>query len=272
MVKNFTMKKSAYYSDLIFTFSLLFFCALFLLRYWKISLPFSILISAIFGGVGAYLLSLRLRKRQKIFALKKSEELEKNDFMFYLCLIPIEEQIEFLKSRLPFLLRLLKDENSENSEQENPNIVQDAVQTTGIIRLDEYAFLPLFRFRPLTEDDIARAFSKLKTETSPVLLCNKLSAESKLLLEKLSIQVLLGEEIYRAFKDNYALPEEFPVKTATPIKQKRRSVFFAKSNSRRFFTCGIMLLLSSVFIPYPIYYLSIGVLLLAIALLVRIFG
>lgn len=263
------MKKSAYYSDLIFTFSLVFFCVLFPLRYQRIPLFWALILSAFVAGFGAYLLSLRLRKKQKIFALKKSEELEKNDFMFYLCLISKQDQTEFLRPRLPFLLRLLADDNVDQAEEED-----SATEATNekILRLGEYAFLPFFKFQALTEDDIALAFTELKQEQTPVLLCNKLSPEGKLLVEKLSMQVLLGEEIYRAFKDNYAIPEEFPVKARNPVKQKRRSIFFSKSNSRRFFLCGVTLLFSSVFIPYPIYYLTVGIFLLSLSLLVRIFG
>lgn len=260
------MKKSAYYSDLIFTFSLLFFCALFPLRYWKIPLVFSVILSAGIGFAGAYFLSLRLKKKQKIFALKQSEELEKNDFMFYLCLISDGERREFLEPRLPFLLRLLND--TEASAVVNETQKDNA----EFLQLGEYAFLPFFRFQPLTEDDIANAFTRFKTHLKPVLLCNKLTNEGKILLEKLSIDVLLGEEIYRALKDNYALPQEFPVKAIKPIKQKRRNIIFAKSNSRRFFVCGLTLLFSSVFIPYSTYYLLVGLLLLGVSLYVRIFG
>ncbi len=264
------MKKSAYYSDLIFTFSLLGFCALFCLRFFDVPLPFSLILSIGFGFSAAYLLSVRLKKRDKIFALKKSEEKEKNFLCFYLSLCDDTERTEFLRPRLPFLLSVLDsdlslpratDKTSTNETEEEPSL-----------RLCDRLFFPCFRFRELTADDIASAYPKLKQENAPVFLCDKISDDGKSLCEKLSISVLDGNLLYRAFKDNDAIPDEFPIHTATPIQRKRRNICFSKSNSKRFFLSGALVLLSSVFIPYPTYYLVFGSLLLLTALLVRIFG
>lgn len=269
------MKKSAYYSDLIFTFSLLFFIALFCLRYFNVPLLLTILISILFGGAGAYLLSLHLRKKQKIFALKKSEEEEKNSLLFYLCLISSEERAEFLHERLPFLLKML-DPNEEFPTNavlsQTPKTENATPTTTEELQLGKYKFFPLFYFREISPDDIAEIFPYLKDATAPVLLCDKISDSGKSLCEKLSVTYLDGALLYRALKDGDCIPSEYPIKTATPLKRKRRNVCFAKSNSRRFFTSGALLLASSVFIPYPIYYLVFGGLFLIISVLVRIFG
>ena len=264
------MKKSAYYSDLIFTFSLLGFCALFCLRFFDVPLPFSLLLSLGFGLAAAYLLSVHLKKRDKIFALKKSEEEEKNSLCFYLSLCDDTEQTEFLRPRLPFLLSVL-DGDSALSQETNEQTTDEKDEELSL-RLCDRVFFPCFRFREVAADDIAILYPKLKQENSPVFLCNKLSEDGKKLCDKLSIPVVDGNLLYRAFKDNAAIPDEFPIKTATPIKQKRRNISFSKSNSKRFFSSGALLIVSSVFIPYPVYYLVFGGLLLITAVLVRIFG
>lgn len=261
------MKKSAYYSDLIFTFALLGFCALFLLRYFKTPLIFSFILSVAFGLAGSYLLSLHLKKKRELFALKKSEEDEKDSLCFYLKLATKEERIEFFKPRLPFLLSLLNAPNSTNEYTQTSD-----ESDFNKLFLQGYAFFPIFKFNEITCDDIAHFYPKLKQERSPVLLFDKATLDAQSLMEKLGIFNIDGNKLYKALKSNDAIPEEYPIKTAMPVKRKRRNIAFAKSNSRRFFSGGAMILASSVFIPYPAYYVISGFLLLLTAVLVRIFG
>lgn len=263
------MKKSAYYSDLIFTFSFLSFCALFCLRFFDVPLAFSLILSFVFGFAAAYLLSVHIKKREKVFALKKSEETEKNSLCFYLSLCDDKELTEFLRPRLPFLLSAVDGEKILDSNEQQTT---DEKTEELPLRLSNYSFFPCFRFQELTADDIAKEYQKLKGEISPVILCDKLSDDGKSLCEKLSVPIVDGNLLYRAFKDHSAIPDEFPIQTTTPIKRKLRNISFAKSNSKRFFLSGVLLVISSVFIPYPIYYLIFGSLLLITAVLVRIFG
>ena len=263
------MKKSAYYSDLIFTFSLLGFCALFCLRFFDVPLTFSLILSLGFGFAAAYLLSVRIKKREKVFALKKSEEEEKNSLCFYLSLCDDTELTEFLRPRLPFLLSAV---DSEKILDTNEKQTTDEKNEKPSLCLSNHSFFPCFRFRELTADDIANEYPNLKRADAPVILCDKLSDDGKRLCEKLSIPIVDGNLLYRAFKDNSAIPDEFPIQTTTPIKRKLRNISFAKTNSKRFFSSGVLLIASSVFIPYPVYYLVCGGLLLLTAVLVRIFG
>ena len=259
------MKKSAYYSDLFFAFSLSAFCALFVLRFFGLKLLLALFPSVIFGLLCAFALSIRLRNKQRVFALKKSEEQEKENLCFYLRLAEPTEIKRFLDSRLSLLVHKLR-EDFEAPSIENP------VAPAGTIECEGFYFYPLFLFRELTPDDIATAIKNLQTLPNAVLLCDKLSPEAIALCEKLSIKTVQGDFLYRILKDNDAIPNEFPIKLNPPKRMSRRAICFAKSNSKRFFKSGLLLSVYSFFTPYSIYYTIVACLFFSISVFVRVFG
>lgn len=258
------MKKTAYYSDLLFAFSLSSFCVLFILRYFKIPLVLSCILAVVCGLTASFLLFLLLNKKRKLFALKKSEEAEKEALFLYLALATEQERVAFFQPRLPFLLKELPQENVDEQPRQN--------QTLGILFLQGYAFFPLFLFREITSDDVANLYQSFKSCSASILLGDKFSLDAQTLAKRLGVRFFDGNEVYRALKKHDAIPKDFPIKTTTPIKRKRRNIAFAKSNSRRFFSSGAILLASSLFIPYSAYYIAVGCVLLITAVLVRIFG
>lgn len=259
------MKKSAYYSDLFFVFSLSSFCLLFLLRFLGVGLFLSLLPSAVFGCLCAFLLSVRLRKKQRVFALKKSEEQEKENLFFYLGLADPTEVRTFLEPRLPLLSKTLSKEYETPLEVSQP-------APAGTIPCEGHFFLPLFLFRELNADDVVSAAKTLRALPNAVLLCDKLSEDSLTLCEKLSLKTMQGDFIYRVLKDGNELPTEFPLKLNAPKRVSRRAVCFAKSNSKRFFKSGVLLSFCSFFTPYSVYYTIVALLFFTLSALIRIFG
>ena len=234
------MRKSAFYSDVFFSFLLGFFPLLFYLRFLRLSLFLSFLFALFFGVAVATLFVLFSKKRQKKLFLKKSEEEEQTDFILYLSLLPKEKQQEFFK--------------------EHSNCFKS-----------DYALCPLFKFRALTRDDIADWYVSYAEQTAPILLCNHLEEDSEKLLKKLNIPAMESVEIYRILKENDRLPKERFIQTK-PQKKHLKKLCFAKSNSKRFLSGGVLLLFSALFIPYSTYYVICGICLLLTALFVRIFG
>ena len=86
------------------------------------------------------------------------------------------------------------------------------------------------------------------------------------------IQFIKGNDVYRMLKKGSALPEHYLGEDALPKKKKKRELWFAKSNSRRFLFGGTLILLTSLITPFPYYYLLSGSLLIISAVFVRIFG
>ena len=247
------MKKSAFYSDLIFTFFITALFTLCLFRYLGISLWLSFLLATVCGvlaamGVGALLQS----KRNRLF-LKKSDETQKQKLLTHLALSSDEEKTSFFQTAL------------SKSER---------VKRFGKLRLHaESGFYFLkFRFSPVTSDEIA-SLSRLKTGKEKILLCNEIEAEAAQLCQQLKIRLKTGDEVYAMLKTADALPEQYLGETTPQNKRQRRlRACFAKSNSKRFLIGGALVLSTSLLTPFPYYYLLLGSLLLLTAVFIRIFG
>ncbi len=247
------MKKSAFISDLLFTFLLtsVFFLCLF--RYLGSSLLLSFLFASLCGviatlGVGA--LGQSKRKRQ---SFTRFESTQKDKLLAHLSLLSDAQKTTLFQNVL-----------SKTSP----------VQRFSPLRLtgeNTLYFLKL-RFSPVCADEIA-ALSRVKTAKEKVLLCNFIEEEAKTLCETLNIRVWTGNEVYALVKNADALPERY-LGEPTPKnkRQIRLRLCFAKRNSRRFLTGGCLILLTSLVTPFPYYYLIFGSILLLIALFVRIFG
>ncbi|MBR2341757.1 MAG: hypothetical protein IKA72_05060 [Clostridia bacterium] len=259
------MKKSAYYSDLFFAFSLSAFCLLFILRFLGVRLIVALFPSILLGAACAFLLAVRLRKKQRVFSLKKSEEKEKENLFLYLGLAEPEEIKEFLEPRLPLLAKKLCTEFEEVAIKNQP-------APAGTITCEGFFFLPLFLFRELNADDVACAAKSLRGLQNAVVLCDKLSLDAITLSEKLCLQTIQGNFLYRVLKDENVLPKEFPLKLNTPKRTSYRALCFAKSNSKQFFKSGVLLSAYSFFTPYSIYYTAVACLFFTLSIFIRIFG
>lgn len=82
-----------------------------------------------------------------------------------------------------------------------------------------------------------------------------------------------GEEIYALFSRTDTIPEtlicgEIPRRTA----RTRLRIAFSKRNAYPFFVSGAGLLVMSLFVFFPIYYLVTGSLLLIASVCIRAFG
>ena len=254
------MKKSAYYSDLLFAFSLTAFLVLFTLRFLGVKLALALPPSLCLGIACSILLSFHLKRKQIIFSLKKSEEREKNDLFLYFCVSPEREVESFFKPRIPLLIDNIEVKESENNHSQNDRLVYQ-----------DKRFVYNFTFRELNEDDIAEVAKTLRGDTQIILLCDKLTKEGLALCDKLGFSVLQGNEIYQKLKEKKQLPQNIKF-YATTTKTTRRQICFAKNNSKRFFKSGVMLSVFSFFTPYPVYYAVTACLFFLVSVFVRIYG
>ena len=257
------MKKSAFISDVIFTFLIGALLTLCLFRYLgarfsialSLSLPCGILLAASFA---AY----RQSKRKTVF-LKRSDEAQKEKLLLHLALLSDEAKTDFFKEVFS------AHSPSERSTEQIP-----PVRRFGKLRLHtptEFYFLH-FRMHPVTADEIA-SISRLKTGKPRTLFCAQIEDTAYALCEKLGIQVKTGAEVYCFLKSNEALPKQYLGEESADKKRKRRfQLWFSKSNSKRFLMAGALVLLTSLLSPFPYYYLIFGSLLLVAALLIRILG
>ncbi len=246
------MKKSAFISDLIFTYLTTFLFTLCLFRYLGISLAAAILLALLCGAlattsVGAYLQS----KRKELF-LKKSDERLKEKLLLHLALLSDEKKTQFFQKSLS-----------------TPNA---SIKRFGRLRIynDEVFYSLHFSLAPVNADDVLR-FSRLKTGKQKTILCSQIEENAQIFAEKLGIDVLAGERVFSMLKKQNALPEVYFGEE--PNKRKRRfSLWFSRANAKRFLVASALTLFTALLSPFPYYYLLFGGILLLSAIFVRVFG
>ena len=146
------MKKSAFISDLIFTYFTSFLLFLCLFRYLAFRVLFALLLSIVCAALatasfGAY----RQSKRRELF-LKKSDERLKEKLLLHLALLSDEQKTQFFQERLS-----------------TPN---SPVKRFGRLRLysDECFYALHFSCTPVDADDVLR-FSRFKTGKEKRIRC-----------------------------------------------------------------------------------------------------
>lgn len=247
------MKKSAFLSDIIFSFftSSLFSVCLF--RYLKISLPLSLFLSIACGALLACSVAAFLQSKRKNLYLKKSDETQKEKLLLHLALLSEDKQTELFKSALTS---------------------EEPLQKFGRLRLfskTQFYFLN-FRLTSVNADDVAK-YARVKTCKQKILLCSKIEDTALFLCEKLNICVKKGDEVYLLLKEQNKLPDSF-LGEETPVDQRKRRIrlWFSKRNGKPFLVGGAMLLFTSFLTPFPYYYLIFGGIMFLASALVRIFG
>ncbi len=248
------MKKSAFFSDIIFTFFLSSLFTLCVFRYLRLSLSSALILSVVCGLLAAGAVGALLQSKRKTLFLKKSDEREKERLLTHLSLISDEEKTKYFQKAFSKL--------------------GASVRRSGALRLfsDDAFYFLRFHFAPVTADEVANA-ARWKTAKTKRLLCSEIEENAASLCKQLGIELWTGEKIYAALKENGALPTEYRGKENAQTKGNRKAwIRFPKRNAKAFSSGGALLLVSSLFTPFPYYYLVFGSLLLLSSIIIRIFG
>ncbi len=246
------MKKFAYLSDVAFSFFISGVCTLVLFRYLGVSLPLSLLLAALCGGLTALAVAAALSARRKNLYLKKSDENLRDKLLLHLALLSDEEKTTIFQGLL--------------------STAEEPINRFGKLRLFNRAefFFIKFSPSPLSADEIPN-LARLKTGKKKILLCGQIEEAALSLCQRLSIEVRTGEWTYKRFKERNALPKTYLGEGVPPPKRKMK-VCFSKRNAKRFLSSGALILLLSRLTPFYYYYLLFGGGLLLTALFIRIFG
>lgn len=253
------MKKLACFSDVAFAFTAAFLPSLCYLRYRQVPLFWSAIVSLLFG-VGVSMLTWSyLKKKYATATLKASEKRQMERLSLHLALLTPKEKTDFIMENANTLV-------GEEIEGRKLSSGKPFFYTDSQI-VDCH-----FTLSALTADELTPLLS-LGDNRAPVLLCNELDKTAEKLCSALSVKVLTLPTIYRKLKENERLPERYKGEEAFQKKKKRRfSLWIQKSNAKPFLTGGALLLLSSLFSPFPYYYLVVGFAMVATSAAVRIFG
>ena len=249
------MKKTAFLSDILFTFFLVWIATLCLFRHIKIPLIAAIVLAAVCGLLSACVHAKLLQSKRKTVLLKRSNAA--------------------LKEKLSLHLSLLGDEEKTNLFIRALSAMENApVKRVGKLRLQSETrlYFLCFRFAPVTTDDVAR-YSRYPSDRQKTLVCERIEESALDLCTRLHIEVHAGDFAFGLLQSQNALPETYLCDELPKDKRKHRlRLCFARSNAKRFLTSATLILLLSLITPFPYYYLIFGGVLLLLALFVRIFG
>ena len=253
------MKKTAYFSDLIFAFTIVFLPVLCYLRFRGVTLGLSTLLSALLGICVCSFVGLWMKKKYQGKQLKAQEKRQAEMLALHLALLSQREQAEFF---------------AERAEVFSPSETIRISRYNGnyFILTDAGALFPLFLASPLTSNHVLPLLTQ-PTEGECVLLCASLDGDCQRFLSRFTVRVFTADEIYLRLKAENALPVEYKSEKAFAKKRKRGfTLWLQKKNARPFLTSGALLLISSLFSPFPYYYLLMGIFLTVTSMLIRIFG
>jgi hypothetical protein len=253
------MKKLACFSDVAFAFTAAFLPSLCYLRYRQAPLLWAAMVSLLFG-VGASMLTWSYLKRKYAAAtLKKSEKRQMEQLLLHLALLSPKENMDFFTANAHALF-------GEEIEGRRLSAGKQFFYTSKQIIYCRFAL------SPLGADELTPLLS-LEDNRTTVLLCNELDEKAKKLAAAFGVEVLTLPTVYLRLKESNRLPEGYKGEAAFTKKKKRRfSLWIQKSNAKPFLTGGALLLLSSLFSPFPYYYLVVGCAMITASAAVRIFG
>ena len=253
------MKKSAYLSDILFAFTVLFLPMLCYLRFRGISLSLSVVLAALCGVCAAAFAALWMNRKYHKQKLTGEQRRQVELFTLHLALLSQREQAEFFAERISALsdtqtVRLLRWDGAY------------------LLQTDDTLIYPLFSVEPISANRVLPLLTH-PTEQKCRLISSPLTADAQTFLVKFSLQTSSAEETYLRLKTANALPERYKSESMMQQKRKRRfALWLQKKNARPFFTGGALLLFSSLFSPFPYYYVIVGTLLTFTSVLVRTFG
>lgn len=277
------MRKSAYISDLAFAFCAASLPALCFLRFKRIPLAWAIALALLFGAGITLIVATGMRKRYSARTMKAKDKRETEKLSLHLAMLSHSEQTAFFAERAETILgepifntsvlntSALNTSADTTCQKENPLPCdkKNSFDSPSFLETETMVGYCRFRAAPLTADDVLPILT-LATEKRPVLLCNALTDESKSLLLRFGIHFVPVEEIFMKLKSAEELPEVYRSEPAFAKRKTRIFSGFTKKNARPFFTGGTLILISSLFSPFPYYYLVFGCALVIVAATLRV--
>lgn len=240
-------------ADMLFYGVCAFFLTLCISRYYRMPLgicfALASLITPIVLGISFLLL---YRKSCKKFLTKKQLK-DRDALLFHLAL---EKQERVRAALLEAFLADGKDAHCEGDE----------------LCVDGRPVVALFSLEPIGADEIAKLIRKFEKREFTVV-CKSLTAEAEKLLSSFSLKALREDEVFDLFTRTNKTPNPL-ICGEVPRKTFRKTMVraFSKKNAHPFFLSGILLLIMSLFVMFPVYYLTAGAVLLALSIGVRLLG
>ncbi len=243
--------------DVIFTAFTSFFLTLIFIGYFIQGLPLiaiSITLSLVFSLFALKILCTRLNKEKLSNADKKA----KNYMVNQLNLYTLSEQNNLFEKAVNKL--------GYTAERKKGGV---------FIRNENIAIFSKFSFDNVAKTDIVKAFNSAGREDLIYIFCDGFTPEIKSFADRFDGRIILvnAQKVYKFLSQTNCLPKEkfaFPEKKRLSFKAFKN--LLKKEQSKRLFFFGLIMLLTSYFVPIKAYYIIFGGIFLFLSLICRLYG
>ena len=242
--------------DIILTYLIFFVLFYSWINFYKRNITFSFISSLIISFFVVFFIFFLKNKwsKKKTLSITQKENIEK--CITNLKFLPKQKVINYFYQNIRAKEKVNKHKNFLETEQ--------------------YVIYPFFDKQILDEDQLISIYKEvLPSGKETLILCNQPSKESQVLASKianLKITILNAEQTYQRFLNNFSsLPEDVTFSKNKKLAFKElMSYVSSKERTKNYLLMGLILIISSFFVMFKIYYLVFGSLLLFMALLTRL--
>ncbi len=136
------------------------------------------------------------------------------------------------------------------------------------------AVFPIFNFDGITKTDVVKVFNAVPQKQKAYILGEKMTSDVKSFMDRFNarIEFVDAEKVYEFLEKTNCLPQERFISTNSTPKNTFFKRLIKKKHSSKFLVFGIMLILSSWFVPIKTYYVICGCVFLMLSLICRLYG
>lgn len=238
--------------DIIFTYLIFFVLFYSWVNFYKKSMTISFLISIIVSSFVVFLIFWFKKKREnnKGISLKEKEKIE--NFVMQIKFFSKQKTLNYFKNIIEKVSNVKKN--------------KDFLETENQI------FYPIFNTEKLGVDKFCEICSNfLNSKKEIILLCPSFDEQTQKLykqIKNLKITLYDAQQTYLNFVKNHAFPSEIIFEKKEKLDFRGLLSFMLnKDRTKNYFLLGLVLIISSFFVWFKIYYLVFGSILLFMAFL-----
>ena len=243
--------------DRLFSAFIAFIVAFILLNFY-LDRPLAIILSVIISLPVFFIALKRINEQRSLFSIKKQTQKKIDKTTCLLCFLEKSKLFSVFEDALT-----KKGYSVTNKKY-------------GLLLESENALvIPIFNFDNITKTDVVKAYNYLKKDQTAYVFGNTITADLSAFIQRFNNRVVFigGEKTYALLEQTACLPQnDLPLSINTLTIKKVISTLLSKVNSKKFLLFGMLFIAMSYFAPLKLYYVIIGALFLAFALVVRLFG
>lgn len=230
----------------------------FLIINFYIERPFSIIFSVCLSAPIFIIAFDRIKKANLLKTTENKKKREIENMVYSLCLLERAKVLQIFERAINSLdVKTIKKKYGIFIENKN------------------CALFPIFNFDGITKTDVVKVFNAVTQKQKAYILGEKITDDVKSFMDRFNgqIEFINAEQTYDFLEKTDCLPRESAYITS---QNQNKGKFFKrlikKNHSSKFFIFGIMLILSSWFVPIKTYYVISGCTFLMLSLICRLYG